>query len=125
MEIFDVPAPRILQKGQRFFDLIYGKISKRVMGQMDRSGTEDLGISARLMYGYILSNTSVLSAAETSFVLLAALIPQDVSPRIDSNHDNFLITSVAEVGADFHFRSTHSLKVISKAHSIMEHQWKK
>lgn len=95
------------------------------MGQMDRSGTEDLGISARLMYGYILSNTSVLSAAETSFVLLAALIPQDVSPRIDSNHDNFLITSVAEVGADFHFRSTHSLKVISKAHSIMEHQWKK
>ena len=48
------------------------------MGQMDRSGTEDLGITARLMYGYILSNTSVLTAAETSFVLLAGLIPQDV-----------------------------------------------
>lgn len=49
------------------------------MGQMDRSGTEDLGIAARLMYGYILSNTSVLTAAESSFVLLAGLIPQDVS----------------------------------------------
>ena len=48
------------------------------MGQMDRSGTEDLGITARLMYGYILSNTSVLSAAESSYVLLAGLIPQDV-----------------------------------------------
>ncbi len=48
------------------------------MGQMDRSGTEDLGITARLMYGYVLSNTSVLTAAETSFVLLAGLIPQDV-----------------------------------------------
>ena len=48
------------------------------MGQMDRSGTEDLGITARLMYGYILSNTSVLTAAETSYVLLAGLIPQDV-----------------------------------------------
>ncbi len=48
------------------------------MGQMDRSGTEDLGITARLMYGYILSNTSVLTAAESSYVLLAGLIPQDV-----------------------------------------------
>jgi hypothetical protein len=45
---------------------------------MDRSGTEDLGLTARLMYGYILSNTNVLTAAETSFVLIAGLIPQDV-----------------------------------------------
>ena len=48
------------------------------MSQMDRSGTEDLGITARLMYGYILSNTNVLTAGETSFVLVAGLIPQDV-----------------------------------------------
>ena len=46
---------------------------------MDRSGTEDLGLVARLMYGYILSNTRILSASETSYVLLAGLIPQDVS----------------------------------------------
>jgi hypothetical protein len=46
---------------------------------MDRSGTENLGLIARLMYGYILSNTNVLTAAETSFVLIAGLIPQDVS----------------------------------------------
>ena len=52
------------------------------MGQMDRSGTEDLGITARLMYGYILSNTSVLTAAESSLVLIAALIPQDVNPQL-------------------------------------------
>jgi hypothetical protein len=58
--------------------MIYGKVSKRVMGQMDRSGTDDLGLTARLMYGYILSNTNVLTAAETSFVLIAGLIPQDV-----------------------------------------------
>lgn len=59
--------------------MVYGKVSKRVMGQMDRSGTEDLGLTARLMYGYVLSNTQVLTAAETSFVLVTALIPQDVS----------------------------------------------
>jgi hypothetical protein len=52
------------------------------MGQMDRSGTEDLGLLARLMYGYVLSNTSVLSAAETSFVMIAGLIPQDVRANL-------------------------------------------
>jgi hypothetical protein len=49
------------------------------MGQMDRSGTEDLGVTARLMYGYLLSNTRVLDERETSFVLMAGLVPQDVS----------------------------------------------
>ena len=72
-----MPSSTILHRGHTFFDKIYGKVSKRVMGQMDRSGTEDLGITARLMYGYILSNTSVLTAVESSFVLLAGLIPQD------------------------------------------------
>ncbi|KAK4959535.1 hypothetical protein LTR28_005297 [Elasticomyces elasticus] len=82
IEIADVPPSQILLRGQRFFDRVYGKVSKRVMGQMDRSGTEDLGLTARLMYGYLLSNTSVLSAAESSFVLLAGLIPQDVNPQL-------------------------------------------
>jgi len=61
------------------------------MGQMDRSGTEDLGITARLMYGYILSNSSVLNAAETSFVLLAGLIPQDVSVTLGVIFEALLI----------------------------------
>lgn len=76
--MYDVPSSQILHRGQRFFDMIYGKVSKRVMGQMDRSGTEDLGLTARLVYGYLLSNTAVLTPAETSFVLIAGLIPQDV-----------------------------------------------
>lgn len=74
-----MPPSQVLQRGQSFFDRVYGKVSKRVMGQMDRSGTEDLGLMARLMYGYILSNTTVLTEAESSFVLIAGLIPQDVS----------------------------------------------
>jgi hypothetical protein len=71
----------ILQRGQAFFNKIYGKISRRIMGQMDNSGTEDLGLLARLTYGYVLSNTKVLSAVETSYVLIAGLIPQDVRSR--------------------------------------------
>ena len=77
-DLYNVPQSAVLHRGQRFFDQVYGKVSKRVMSQMDRSGTEDLGITARLMYGYILSNTNVLTASETSFVLVAGLIPQDV-----------------------------------------------
>ncbi|KAI9798380.1 MAG: hypothetical protein M1835_000043 [Candelina submexicana] len=82
VELYDLSPSQILQRGQTFFDRIYGKVSKRVMGQMDRSGTEDLGLTARLMYGYILSNTSVLTAAESSLVLMAGLIPQDVNPQL-------------------------------------------
>jgi hypothetical protein len=37
------------------------------MGQMDRSGTEDLGLLARLEYGYVLSPVGVLSPVETSY----------------------------------------------------------
>ncbi|KAK4151176.1 hypothetical protein C8A00DRAFT_17388 [Chaetomidium leptoderma] len=81
-EIYDTSASHIIQRGQSFFEAVYGKITKRIMGQMDRSGTEDLGLMARLMYGYVLSNTNVLSAAETSFVMIAGLIPQDVNPQL-------------------------------------------
>lgn len=52
------------------------------MGQMERSGAPDLGLLARLTYGYVLSNTDLLTPAETSFVLIASLIPQDVSPLL-------------------------------------------
>ena len=48
---------------------------------MDR-GSEDLGILARLMYGYVLSNEAVLGKKETSFCLIAGLVPQDVGPQL-------------------------------------------
>ncbi|KAL5598971.1 hypothetical protein BROUX41_003710 [Berkeleyomyces rouxiae] len=81
-EVFETPSAVMLQRGQAYFDMVYGKITQRVMGNMDRSGTEDLGLTARLMYGYILSNTNILTPAETSYVILAALIPQDVNPQL-------------------------------------------
>jgi hypothetical protein len=68
-----------MQRGEEFFDRLYGKVSSRINRTMDESGTEDLGLAARLVYSYIMSNTSVLTAVESSYVLLAGLIPQDVS----------------------------------------------
>ncbi|KAE9988957.1 hypothetical protein EG327_003171 [Venturia inaequalis] len=81
-ELHNIPPSTILHRGQTFFNTVYGKISKRVMSQMDRSGTEDLGLIARLFYGYVLSNTSILSPAETSLILVAGLVPQDVNPQL-------------------------------------------
>ncbi|KAG7104224.1 hypothetical protein HYQ44_015536 [Verticillium longisporum] len=75
-------SAEILDRGGKFWDRIYGKISRRIMSQMERCGTEDLAVTARLMYGHILSNTQILSAPETSFVLIAGLIPQDVNPQL-------------------------------------------
>lgn len=49
---------------------------------MDNSGTSDLGLTARLLYGYILSETSVLSARETSFCVIAGLVPLDVNAQL-------------------------------------------
>ncbi|MDI1488434.1 MAG: hypothetical protein OHK93_007709 [Ramalina farinacea] len=83
-ELYNLSSSPVLARGKRFFDLVYGKISARVMGQMDSSGTEDLGLTARLMYSFLLSNERILDASQTSYVLLAGLIPQDVllsSPR--------------------------------------------
>lgn len=82
MDLYTTPSSTILTRGQKFFDQVYGKVTNRVMGQMDRSGTEDLGLLARIEYGYILSPTGVLNAAETSYVVLAALVPQDVNPQL-------------------------------------------
>ncbi|KAF2142033.1 uncharacterized protein K452DRAFT_287230 [Aplosporella prunicola CBS 121167] len=81
-EMYDTPPTEILGRGQRYFERVYGKVARRVMGQMDRSGTEDLGLTGRLVYGYLLSNERVLDARDSSFVLVAALIPQDVNPQL-------------------------------------------
>ncbi|KAG7417804.1 Uncharacterized protein Forpe1208_v004067 [Fusarium oxysporum f. sp. rapae] len=81
-DIYDTAPTQVLERGQAFFEAIYGKISRRIMGQLDRSGAPDLGLLARLTYGYVLSNTDVLTQAETSFVLIASLIPQDVNPQL-------------------------------------------
>jgi hypothetical protein len=66
-DFYNTPSSQILQRGQKFFDQVYGKVTGRVMGQMDNSGTEDLGLMARLEYGYVLSPVSILNAPETSY----------------------------------------------------------
>ncbi|ROW15378.1 hypothetical protein VPNG_02247 [Cytospora leucostoma] len=81
-DIYETPQSTVLDRGEVFFNQCYGKVAERVRGNMDHSGTEDLGLAVRLTYSYLLSPTTVLSEAETSFVLIAGLIPQDVNPQL-------------------------------------------
>lgn len=77
--MFETSTSDVLARGQAFFDQCYGKVSQRVMDSLDHCGTEDLGLAVRVAYGYVLSTTAILSEVETSFVMIAGLIPQDVS----------------------------------------------
>lgn len=77
--MYETPTTEVLDRGLAFFDKCYGKVAERVMHSLDHCGTEDLGLAVRLTYGYVLSTTAILSEAETSFVMIAGLVPQDVS----------------------------------------------
>lgn len=68
--------------GADFFSKVYGKITKRVLGQLS-TAYPDLGwYTIDHVYDPLLSFTGVLSAKETSLVVIACLIPQDVNPQL-------------------------------------------
>lgn len=92
-DVYGAAAPDVLARGQAFFDRCYGKVARRVMDALDRCGTEDLGLAVRVTYGYVLSPTAVLSEAETSFVMIAGLVPQDVSKALFSCSSRYNVSS--------------------------------
>lgn len=51
------------------------------MGGMKNS-YDDLGVVAELMYGHVFSNIEVLGARDTSLLLVAGLVPQNVNPQL-------------------------------------------
>jgi hypothetical protein len=82
-DVYRTAPSDVLKRGQAFFDEVYGKAAGRVMNDMDHCGIQDLGLLARLAYSYVLSNIDILSEVETSVIMVASLIPQDVSLRSD------------------------------------------
>lgn len=63
------------------FDTIYGRVSAKVRSNL-RSAAPDLLATADLEYGWIFGETRVLSALDTSWVLIGALTPQDVNAQL-------------------------------------------
>lgn len=44
-DLYYASSAQIRQRGQSFFNKIYGKVATRVMGQMNRCGTLDLSLT--------------------------------------------------------------------------------
>lgn len=70
------------QRGRSYFDRIYGKVSERVQGKMERASPQLLQLAIASIYGDNLSYSEILGPKDTSFVVLAGLIPQDVDSQV-------------------------------------------
>jgi alkylhydroperoxidase/carboxymuconolactone decarboxylase family protein YurZ len=68
--------------GAAFFDQVYGKISQRVQNQMSSAYPDLCDYAISHVYAPLLSFTRVLGPKETSLVVIACLIPQDVNPQL-------------------------------------------
>lgn len=75
-----VKAERL--RGYAFWDKVYGKISNRVAHQMSSASPDLWAYTINHVYAPLLSCTDVLSARESSFVVIACLVPQDVNPQL-------------------------------------------
>lgn len=69
-------------RGSAFWQSVYGKIGNRVKNQMFNAYPDLWQYAYNNVYGPILSFTEVISGKETSFVVVSALIPQDVNPTL-------------------------------------------
>ncbi|ANZ73327.1 BA75_00376T0 [Komagataella pastoris] len=70
------------ERGRQFWNSVYGKISNRVMGQMNTAYPDLWQYTFNHVYAPLLSFTDVLSIKETSLVVISCLIPQDVNPQL-------------------------------------------
>ncbi|KAK9455311.1 AhpD-like protein [Dipodascopsis uninucleata] len=71
-----------VERGIAFWNQVYGKVSRRVLSQMDSAYPDLAQYALNNVYAPLLSYTGILSAKETSFVVIACLIPQDVNPQL-------------------------------------------
>ncbi|KAJ8101279.1 AhpD-like protein [Lipomyces tetrasporus] len=78
----ELPNHEEVQRGTEFWNQVYGKVSRRVLSQMSAAYPDLAHYAIQHVYSPLLSYTGVLSAKETSFVVIACLIPQDVNPQL-------------------------------------------
>lgn len=68
--------------GESFFSKVYGKITKRIHYQLHTAYPDLNWFIIKHEYGPLLSFTKILGAKETSLVVVATLVPQDVNPQL-------------------------------------------
>lgn len=71
-----------IERGMRHWNHIYGKVSGRVIQNLNRSYPDLWYYTMAHAYGPLLSYSEILDAKETSLTIIAALVPQDVNPQL-------------------------------------------
>ncbi|GME91522.1 hypothetical protein B5S28_g4981 [[Candida] boidinii] len=72
----------IQNRGYQFWKKIYGKVSLRVVNHLRTANPDLWNYAIQNVYAPLLSYTDILSAQETSLVIVACLVPQDVNPQL-------------------------------------------
>lgn len=72
----------VQRRGREYWDKVYTKISTRVEGQMASSYPDLWTYTIENVYSPLLSFNEVLTPAETSLIIVASLVPQDVNPQL-------------------------------------------
>ncbi|GAV51337.1 hypothetical protein ZYGR_0AD05200 [Zygosaccharomyces rouxii] len=72
----------ITQRGLEHWNHLYTKVSTRIVNNLNSSYPDLWYYILVHVYGPILSYDEILSAQETSLMVIAALVPQDVNPQL-------------------------------------------
>lgn len=72
----------VQKRGKEYWDKVYTKISSRVTNQMSSSYPDLWTYTIENVYSPLLSFNQVLTPSETSLVVIASLVPQDVNPQL-------------------------------------------
>lgn len=83
------------ERGKKYWDGVYTKISRRVESQMASSYPDLWKYTIDDVYSPLLSYTDVLTPEETSLVVISSLIPQDVNPQLKGHLKGALNGGVA------------------------------
>lgn len=70
------------KRGMDHWNHVYNKVSKRVVNNLNSAYPDLWYYTLVHVYGPLLSYDEILSAQETSLIIIASLVPQDVNPQL-------------------------------------------
>lgn len=86
----------IMHRGIDQWNMIYNKVSNRVVNNLNSSYPDLWYFTLMHVYGPLFSFDSILSKQETSLVVISSLVPQDVNPQLRGH-----LKGALNVGCDY------------------------
>ncbi|CCK69876.1 Pxp2p KNAG_0D01240 [Huiozyma naganishii CBS 8797] len=86
----------VIHDGLRHWNSIYNKVSSRVVNNLHSSYPDLWYFVVAHVYGPLFSFDDILSVQETSLIVIASLVPQDVNPQLKGH-----LRGALNIGCDF------------------------